>query len=80
MSPEDAPVNSNINRDGTSALARRALITDFPQSRGGGFPIAFICCGAVRRFETAESSLNRRKPRVGHKIAVRRYRPVRKFS
>jgi hypothetical protein len=36
-----------------------------------------ICCGEVRRLETAESGLNRRKPRFGHKIAVRRYRPVR---
>jgi hypothetical protein len=39
-----------------------------------------VCCGAVRRLETAESGLNRRKPRFGHKIAVRRYRPVRKFG
>ena len=42
--------------------------------------MAFVCCGAVRRLETAESGLDGRKPCFGHEIAVRRYRPVRKFG
>jgi hypothetical protein len=65
----------------SSALARRALqYRTFPQSSGGGFPVAFVCCGAVRRLETAESGLNGGESRFGHKIAVRRYLPVGKFG
>jgi hypothetical protein len=66
--------------DDFRARAPRSPVTDFPQSSGGGFPVAFVCCGAVRRLETAESGLNGRKPRFGHKIAMRRYRPLRKFG
>jgi hypothetical protein len=54
----------------TSALARR----------GGGSRVAFVRRGAVRRLETAQGGLNGRKPRFGHKIAMRRYRPVGKFG
>ena len=55
--------------DDFRARAPRSPVTDFPQSSGGGFPVAFVCCGAVRRLETAESGLNGGKPRFGHKIA-----------
>ena len=34
----------------------------------------------MRRFETAESGFDGSKPRFGHEIAVRRYRPIRKFG
>jgi hypothetical protein len=54
-------------------------IAHFPRG-GSSFPVTFVCCGPVRRFEKAESGLDGRKPRFGHEIAVRRYRPVRKFG
>jgi hypothetical protein len=48
--------------DDFRARAPRSPVTDFQQSSDSGFPVAFICCGAMRRLETAESGLNRRKP------------------
>ena len=64
----------------TSALARRTPKAHFPRGGSGSFPVIFVCCGPVRRFETAESGLDGSKPSFGHEIAVRRYRPVRKFG
>jgi hypothetical protein len=55
-------------------------VAHFPQGGGSSFPIAFISCSPVRRLETAECSLDCCKPRFGYEIAVRRYRPVRKFG
>jgi hypothetical protein len=66
--------------DDFRARAPRSPVTDFPQSRSGGSRVAFVRRGAVRRLETAQGGLNGRKPRFGHKIAMRRYRPVRKFG
>ena len=51
--------------------APRPPVTDFPQSGGGSLHVAFVCCGPVRRLETAESGLDGRKPRFRHEIAVR---------
>jgi hypothetical protein len=45
--------------------APRPPVTDFPQSGCGGSPVAFVCCGTMRRLETAESGLDGRKPRFG---------------
>ena len=66
--------------DDFRARAPRSPVTDFPQSSGCGLFVAFVCCGAVRPLETVESGLNGGEPRFGHKIAVRRYRPFRKFG
>jgi hypothetical protein len=48
--------------DDFPARAPRSPVTDFPQS-GGGFTVAFVCCGAVRRLETGESGLDGSKLR-----------------
>ena len=39
--------------DDFCARAPRSPVRDFPQSSSGGFPVALVCCGAVRRLETA---------------------------
>jgi hypothetical protein len=58
----------------------RSPVAHFPQGGSSSFPVAFVCCGLVRRLETAESGLDCCKPSFGNEIAVRRYRPVRKFG
>jgi hypothetical protein len=77
--PKDAVLLSARGFD-FRTRAPRSPVTDFARSRSSGSRVASVCCGAVHRLETAESGLNGRKPRFGHNIAVRRYRPVRKIG
>ena len=59
------------------ARAAGAPISDFSQGRGGGIPVAAFQGCAMRRFKAAEGRFNGCKSRLGHEIALRRYRPVR---
>jgi len=66
--------------DDFRARPPRSPIAHFPRGGISSSPVTFVCCGRVRRLETAESGLDGSKPGFGHEIAVRRYQPVRKFG
>jgi hypothetical protein len=58
----------------------RSPVAHFPQGGSKQLPVAFVCCGPVRRLEKVECGLDCCKLGFGYEIAVRRYRPVRKFG
>jgi len=70
------PAQRNGRAEGRLASGRRWLndfcartprspIAHFPRNGSSSFPVTFVCCGSVRRFEAAESGLDGSKPGFG---------------